>query len=213
MGDAYSELAALGPDGIQLTPGNVPTPGFAIAVARGSMNVRTHHGFAWHDRCGHQVWNEGRCESHSDSVHAPEHGRETNPGWRDELLAHDRLPVLETMYPGFALGKGGELGWAMDHGLALAVDVSHVYIQQCQGVISYSTWRRLQNYEHVAEIHVSANDGRSDAHQLLSADTFGLDWALDRSADGVPLVLECYMHKISDSQRRAQLALATGGPR
>jgi len=54
---------------------------------------------------------------------------------------------------------------------------------------------------------VSANDGRRDLHRPLGADEFGLDWARERLAGGDPVVLECYMHKLSDAERRAQIDL------
>ena len=45
MSAAALDLLALGPDGLQLTPGNAPTPGFLDTLARDGVASRTHHGF------------------------------------------------------------------------------------------------------------------------------------------------------------------------
>ncbi len=201
MGAALDALLQLQPDGLQLTPGNQPTPG--IEARAKALRVRTHHGFdfaLWKK----SVWrDDGTCAIDSDSVHPPvgEH-----PAYA-RFLEHDALPVLETMYPGNGLGTGPELDDAMARGLALAVDVSHVFIQRHAGVIGDATWRRLQDYERIAEVHVSRNDGRSDQHLPLTPDTFGLEWARERLRAGTPLVLESYFHRVSPDARRAQVAL------
>ncbi len=93
------------------------------------------------------------------------------------------------MYPGYRLGCGAELERAMEQGLTLAVDVSHINIQLCAGVMSVCTWERLQRYAAIAEVHVSDNAGRVDSHGPLTADTFGLSWAKERCVQGIPLVL------------------------
>jgi len=73
-----------------------------------------------------------------------------------------------------------------------------------------ATWRRLQTYGRLAELHVSANDGRSDQHRPLDANTFGLAFARERAAEGPPLVRESYLHRLQDSERRQQVALCVG---
>ena len=87
------------------------------------------------------------------------------------------MPILETMYPGYALGDGAALEDAMARRLRLAVDVSHLLMQREQGCLSAATLARVLDYDRIAEIHVSANDGRRDLHAPLAADTFGLAWA------------------------------------
>ena len=207
MDAALERLLALCPDGVQLTPGNMPTPGFATRVER--LRSRTHHGFSFtHWKCA--VWNDdGSCAVASDSVHPP---RATDAAVA-RFLEAERLPVLETMYPGYALGSGPELELAMQRGLALAVDVSHVYLQQTAGMLGEATWRRLQDYPHVAEVHVSRNDGHSDAHLPLTAGTFGLGWALERLRAGTPVIFESYFHRLSLEAQQAQVSLFDGARR
>ncbi len=200
MSGALDELLALGPDGVQLTPGNHPTPRFAERVA--AVRTRTHHGFSFtHAR--HAVWrDDGRCAVSSDSVHPPQR---THPAAATFFDAEH--PVLETMYPGYALGSGSELEAAMSRGLPLAVDVSHVFLQREAGVLGEATWRRLQDYARVVEVHVSKNDGRTDAHQPLTAETFGLEWARAKLRGGTPVIVESYLHRSPADARRAQVAL------
>lgn len=72
MRSAFDELAALGV-GVQLTPGNEPTVGFAEHVKAGAVPVRTHHGFSFkahrllrspHVDEVHVSMNDGRHDSH-----------------------------------------------------------------------------------------------------------------------------------------------------
>lgn len=188
MARAYAELSALA-DGVQLTPGCQPTPGFAPTGP-----VRTHHGYTPTAFRIRDVWGaDGACLVDSDSVHPPAAGGR-----------YSDAPILETMYPGYELGDGDALDAAMDRGARLAVDVSHLFIQRTQGVLSDRTLARVLDYERVEEIHVSANDGARDLHAPLRADSFGLDWARQR---GVPVVLECYFHKLDADARRRQIEL------
>jgi sugar phosphate isomerase/epimerase len=206
MREAFDELAALGADGIQLTPGNAPTRGFEEHVRQSGVATRTHHGFA-PEVMRQEVWSETLQLTRAwHSVHPP---RKVCDDW---LPASGAEVCLETMYPGHPLGAGDALAAAMDAGVRLAVDVSHIFIQREQGVLSDSVWRRLQDYEYVDEIHVSANDGRRDRHAPLCGDTFGLEWARARSAQtGTPVMLECYMHKLSDDERRRQIEIVREG--
>lgn len=206
MRSAFEELVKLA-DGVQLTPGNHPTPGFAAQVA-GAV-IRTHHGFHFERRAS-AVWSAEGCRAPSDSVHPPmsrELGFEDFARWVDLGWS---LPVLETMYPGYLLGSGEQLEWAMARRLALAVDVSHLHMQRCAGLLEARTWRRLMDYPAIAEVHVSANDGQSDQHAPLRADTFGLEWARAQLGAGTPVVLECYMHRLDEAARRRQVALLGG---
>jgi hypothetical protein len=204
MAAAFDELAALGA-GIQLTPGNHPTPGFRAHVAASGVAVRRHHGFSFEARRG-DTWCDGECVTDAESVHPPQAGAP----WRVWYETQTARPILEIMYPGFELGTGEAVEAAMDAGLPLAVDISHVHIQRTQGVMSERTWRRLQDYPRIAEVHLSANDGRHDSHQPLHSSSFGLAWARARLAIGDPVVFECYLHRLSDAERRAQLDLIRG---
>ncbi len=166
---AFDELARHDVDGLQLTPGNLPSPGFRARIAGFDGTTRLHHGFAWelyrqrvYDGCGNlQLREPGR------SVHPPRAlphaGAEPSVAdpvaWLRGVAPCD--PLLETMYPGYVLGCGAELELAMDLGVRLAVDVSHLHLQRTAGVLSSAVERRLREYSRVEEIHVSANDGRS----------------------------------------------------
>jgi hypothetical protein len=204
MARAFDELASL-EVGIQLTPGNTPTEGFHDHVSRSGVVTRRHHGFAFDARKA-PVWSsDGACLVTSESVHPPEAG-ECAGDWRAWYAAATEPPILEVMYPGYELGTGDEVERAIAEHLPLVVDVSHVYIQRAQGVMTDRVWRRLMDYAHVAEVHVSANAGRHDTHEPLREDTFGLAWARERGRQ-LPLVLECYMHRLSVDERRRQIDL------
>lgn len=203
MRDALESLLRLRPDGIQLTPGNQPSPDFEQSLRQ--TKHRKHHGFS-PTRWKQAVWrDDGACAVISDSVHAPLMKDPAAATFLDR--PNELLPVLETMYPGYALGSGQALDDAMNRSLRLAVDISHVFLQRHAGVIGEATWARLQDYEHIAEVHVSRNDGRSDAHLPLTADTFGLEWALARLRAGTPVILESYFHRLPEPARQAQCAL------
>ena len=200
MQRAFDEIARLDIDGIQLTPGNLPTPDFAALVAASSLVTRTHHGFVYDARRA-PVWDAtGACVASSDSIHPPE-----DAGW----VPNGTLPILEVMYPGYALGTGAAVERAIADELVLAVDVSHVHIQRAQGAMDDRVWHRLADYDRIAEVHVSANAGSHDTHDPLTADSFGLAWARERMAD-VPVVLECYMHRLSFDERRRQIDVVRG---
>ncbi len=207
MRQAFDALAPLA-DGVQLTPGNHPTLGFAEHAAR--FAVRTHHGFAYERRV-QPVWSETvECLVGSTSVHPPSSARIDFAAFAAAVDAGARVPVLETMYPGHLLGSEAELSWAMDRRLSLAVDVSHLFIQRCAGVLGDAALRRLLDYDCIDEIDVSHNDGRSDQHAALTDATFGLDWARARGREGTCVVLECYMHRMIDAERRRQVEHARG---
>lgn len=205
QGWAFEALASLAPDGIQLTPGNLPTEGLAAAVARSGLPTRTHQGFDPAARRG-PVWDGPRCVADSDSVHAPPLAVE---GFWERLGRERPSPALEVMYPGHHLGCGRDVLRAMDARLPLAVDVSHVHLQLAAGVMTPAQWARLSDYDRIVEVHVSRDDGRHDVHQPIAPDTFGLAWARERSRDGLPVVLECYMHRMSRAEAADQLGLLT----
>jgi hypothetical protein len=206
MRAAFDELLPLA-DGVQLTPGNVPTPEFAAHIA--SAQTLVHHGFAF-DARRTRVWGPSATPLVARrSVHAPE-TVEASFGELQRAIDAVRAAelVLETMYPGFALGSAGELAWAMAEQLPLAVDISHLAIQRTAGVLDERTLARLLDYDRIAEVHVSQSDGVHDRHAPLTADTFGLTWARARQAAGTPVVIECYMHRLSRDERRRQIELA-----
>jgi hypothetical protein len=209
MQAAFDELRRLA-DGVQLTPGNVPTADFRRHVGTAGTALRRHHGFSFAAR-RREVWDaDGRCRVSAESVHPP---TRDHAAARDFLARLPSLPadvVLETMYPGYCLGDDASVLEAMALARPLAVDVSHVYLARVAGTMTEATWARLQDYEHIVEVHLSANDGRSDAHRSLARDTFGLPWAQAQGRAGTPLVLECYMHRLDGDERRRQVDLARG---
>jgi hypothetical protein len=196
MSDAARTLAALAPGrvGLQLTAGCAPSP---IDV---DCPTRTHHGFC-HQALRSRVWDGGRLLWHGDSLHPPRTS-EVPDDWRppDDV-------VLETMYPGYAaLANGDQIAAAMDAGRWLAVDIAHLGIQMYHGILDKPVLHRLLNYERVAEVHVSTSRDDRDTHSKLTDTTWGVDWARDHLARGTPVILECYMHKLSDEERLEQVA-------
>lgn len=138
--------------------GNAPTAGFDAWREAYSRPLRTHHGFTQY-ALRRPVWSEAQELAGSwDSVHPP---RGVDPGWLPDALPEGTC--LEVMYGTHALGTGRAVELAMDGGVRLAVDVSHVHIQLCQGAMEPSTWARLREYAHVEEIHVSATTGAATA--------------------------------------------------
>jgi sugar phosphate isomerase/epimerase len=209
MSNAFDELARL-EVAIQLTPGNFVTRGFREHVARSGVTTRAHHGFAWTMRRT-ETWSaDGACLVASESVHPPKSDAPAAATWWQWFERAPVKPILETMYPGYTLGDGEAIERLMDDGVVLAVDISHVFIQRTQGTMTEATWRRLCDYDRIAEVHVSANGGEHDSHRPLGDTTFGLAWARAKLAAGTPTVLECYMHKLSDGDRRRQLELVRG---
>src|SRR5688572_6432684 len=203
MRSSFDELASLSIEGVQLTPGNLPEPGFRAHAEASLLALRTHHGFDWEQR-RRPVW-EGARAIAADSVHPPASDGAFE-AWLDALIDP---PALEIMYPGHHLGNERELAVAMERRVALAVDVSHAYIQIMQGVLTSSGWRRLMSYDRIVEIHVSANDGKSDSHRPIDAHTFGLEWARERASE-LPVILESYFHKLPAEDRRRQIDLLRG---
>ena len=212
--EAWEELVALAPDGIQLTPGCVASPGFKEKVSGTLIPVAYHHSFEWNAYRGGPLWGEkGVYLGHdSRSIHPPSTKLGVNADvWIAKQLAEDHDLVFETMYPGYLLGSGPELEAAMDARLRLAVDVSHVFIQKTKREISDQTLKRLFDYDKVEEIHVSSNKGLFDSHFPLETESFGLEWARERGAE-VPVVLESYLHKLTQAGRQQQLDLVRSAP-
>lgn len=204
--DALAALLVHQPDGIQLTPGNLPSPGFEATVRESAIPFRLHHGFAW-DRYRRPVWDEAHSPiaiERDRSVHGPHGDEAAFDAWLDLVVERDLL--LETMYPGYLLGTGEQLERAMDARLRLAVDIAHLKIQRHHGVLSDRVHRRLLEYPRIEEIHVSTNGGRHDSHRPLHAEVEDLDWARERSHD-MPVVLESYWHRLDHGERERQLDL------
>ncbi len=207
--DALAALLVLRPDGIQLTPGNLPTPGFEAEVREHAIPFRFHHGFAW-DRYRRAVWDEAWAPiaiEHDRSVHGPrsdalDAASDRFASWLEDVAERDLL--IETMYPGYVLGTGAALERAMDAGLRLAVDIAHLWIQRYHGVLPDRVHRRLLDYDRVEEIHVSTNEGRYDSHRPLHPDVADLGWARERQVD-LPVVLESYWHRLDHGERERQL--------
>ena len=196
MNDAAETLAALAPGrvGLQLTPGCAPSP---IEV---SCPTRTHHGFTT-QALRTPVWVDGKLAWHGDSLHPPQ-ARQVPDDWQPPDWV-----VLETMYPGYAaLANGDQIAAAMDAGRWLAVDIAHLDIQRYHGILEDPVLQRLLSYRRVAEVHVSTSREARDVHAKLTPSTWGLEWARDRLATGTPVVLECYMHKLSHEERLEQVA-------
>ncbi len=104
------------------------------------------------------------------------------------------------------LATGDQLAAAMDAGRWLAVDVAHLDIQRFHGLLPRSVLNRLLEYERVAEVHVSTSREHRDTHAKLTVRDWGVEWAQVRLAAGTPVVLECYMHKLSHEERLEQVA-------
>jgi hypothetical protein len=204
--EAFAQLSALPVDGIQLTPGNLPSPGFREQTRRYGGQLHYHHSFSWgHYRA--QVYDSaGRTPKLPQkwSIHPPVVKHPVSfETWLAGALEVDAL--CEVMYPGYRLGQDAELVEAMASGLRLAVDISHLRIQRHRGDLREATIGKLLAYDRVEEVHVSHNEGRADSHLPLRADTPWLDWARERRRAGVALVFESRMHAVSPADFLAQL--------
>jgi hypothetical protein len=212
MQSAAQYLMSLGADGLQLTPGNAPSEKFRQWVSQQNFEIRTHHGFCW-NRLRQNVWDSDyNCLVNSHSVHPPKADHEISQRWKYKAEQGEYQNVLlETMYADYYLGSKEEILWAMAVGLNLAVDVSHIYIQLCQGSLDILTWQKLQEYPNIKEFHISANNGKGDIHQPINSKTFGLEWIKHRTngVQDVPVVLECYMHHLSLAERQEQVNLVS----
>lgn len=202
---AVEELWELEPDGIQLTPGNYPERGFRTWFLSQNIPFKLHEGFDWSFR-RRPVWGDyGECLAlEGATIHPPK--TQTHDVALQQAV-FDSGRVLETMYPGYVLGYERSLQEAMDAQIPLAVDVSHIDLQFESSVISQECWQRLQAYEHIHEIHVSQTYKGKDAHRALTRESFGLQWAREHTA---PVVLECYMHRLSKDERQRQVEMIRG---
>jgi hypothetical protein len=201
---AATTLLELGFDGVQLTPGCAPEPALQETLDAANVRYSTHHGYS-NVALRRKVWDgTGALASSSDSIHPPRrataaafwHLAETDPA---------ALPIIEVMYGSYALGCSQDIARAMRLGLRLAVDVSHLHIQLTEQTSSAASIRSLLEYEHIAEIHLSHNDGTKDAHQPLQRTSYQAAWAKERQ--GTPVVFEGYMHRLSTKERFEQVEL------
>lgn len=194
--DAFDALASLPVDGIQLTPGNLPSLGFRERVARYTGALRFHHSFSWQHYRGQVYDASGKPPPlpRAWSIHPPSARHPVGfGGWLEAALQVDAL--CEVMYPGQLLGSDDELREAMLSGLRLAVDISHVHIQRCRGDLGDATLARLLAYPRIEEVHVSHNAGQADSHLPLRAETRWLSWARERAQSGLPMIYESRMHE------------------
>ena len=205
--EALKELLLLKPTGIQLTPGNVIDSEFTSLLGRTSISTRTHNGFSW-KAMRKRVWEDGVLNGYWDSVHAPTF--KDCPNWWLNIQTNSGQPAWEIMYPSkhnYHLSTWAELDNAMNMGIKLAVDISHLAIMRdCYGEFPL-TLKRLQDYHNINEIHVSQSIRDKDAHAPITKDTLYLEWAKERLASGTQVVLECYMHKLTQDERLRQIAL------
>jgi hypothetical protein len=195
QGEAFAALTRLPVDGIQLTPGNLPTPGFREQAQAYGGRLRYHHSFSW---------THYRAEVYDSAARTPKLPRDWSvhpppvkhpAGFEQWLNAALEVEALcEIMYPGYRLGQDSEVLAAMTHGLRLAVDISHLHVQRRRGDLQAATLGKLLDYDRIEEVHVSHNLGRADSHLPLQADTPWLDWARERRRAGVPLIFESRMH-------------------
>ena len=217
MENAAEELLELGPDGLQLTPGCVPTAGFRDSLKSRKVYTQTHHGFC-ETALRRPVWDGATLLVDADSVHPPLY-REAdeemsahhlrNMGWW-QAAVRGWKPAMEVMYDNYILGCGGDVRLAMQMKMPLAVDISHVEIQLRKGQIAEETWRMLQDYDLISEVHVSESKDGKDVHAPITRRTPGLNWAREKMNSGTVVVLEAYMHKLNKDQRREQLAILRG---
>jgi hypothetical protein len=206
MQSSAEELLALKPFGLQLTPGNAPTLGFENWLKENNINYLVHHGFCW-NTLKQNVWDEkGKFLTNSHSVHPPLKTNLDSDTWYKILEKKQNLPILETMYPEYYLGNGLEIEQAMQLELDLAIDISHIFIQKVNNLITEKLWKKLQNYSNIKEIHVSANSGKRDSHKIINQESFGLEWAKERCNE-IPVILECYMHRLSGNERLEQMQI------
>jgi len=146
MQGAAEELLELGAAGLQLTPGNVPTPNFWQWLQDYQVDSRTHHGFHYRAlKC--KVWKENaECLPKSHSVHPPRLTDSMVEVWRKKLAAgaYSHL-LLETMYPGYCLGDGEEIARAMAMSLTSICNCARVVCHPRSGGDSRTT-NRSENF-------------------------------------------------------------------
>lgn len=190
-------------DGLQLTPGN---PGGWSREPWFRWN--RHMGHGW-DRPIERVYGPGdEPKWRHGSIHA-------RANWRTLAERGDGL-VLECMYPGAKEPAGfittEDYAWAVQNSVPVALDLSHASIAIARGVLTEEAVMDLLARGDVREVHLSYNDGRADQHRPVPAayPWLGAAEAWAKAHPDRPVVLECYMHRLSDDQRRDQVARLEG---
>ncbi|MCA9569138.1 MAG: hypothetical protein KC656_14920 [Myxococcales bacterium] len=200
--EGLKALLRLQPAGLQLTPGWFPVPGFRELLDRVRLPVRLHDGFSW-TAYRRPVWGEGRLllgrAGAGHSLHPP---RRPWEGWLETAVQAGY--AVEVMPPGRALSTAPELERALELRAPLALDIAHLHLLALAGV-SDRVLRRILDSPDVAEVHVSASDGRVDAHLPATRDSWLAGWALERKADGVPLIVECRFQGLDPGERERAL--------
>lgn len=129
---AFDELCLLGSHGIQLTPGNLVSEGFEKLVRASGRPYRMHHGFAWTSYRNEVYDVTGRADvARGVSIHSPRAAKTPFAAWLEHAYARDQL--VEIMYPDYHLGSGEQITAAMRLGVRIAVDISHLWIQEHAG--------------------------------------------------------------------------------
>ena len=192
--------------GIQLTGGNIPYLNLQEDLERNNIPHKVHHNFDWNTKLV-PVWNnEGKLlKFDSDSIHPPFKNKVKDQDfWNNSVNdCIENNIALEIMYKEYFLGNTNEINRILDTNIPIALDVSHLNLMRVQKLIDSDTINRLLNYSNISEIHVSHNQGYRDSHELMNKDTYLLDWAKERK--DIPLVLECYFHKLTKEQRIQQI--------
>lgn len=219
-------------DGLQLCPGNLPIARSDIhtllqSVKANNKVLKRHHGYSETDikesvwrkvANGHYFYSATHIVNNQnsivqDSVHPPPMADfldDTAP--ENVILEYPSEVALEIMYVSnhnYPLTTIEEVKRAMDNGQALALDLSHVDINQKFG--RAAEWEqlieKLLDYKKLKEIHMSQSIHERDAHARLSSQAFKLDVAREWHKRNKVLVLECYMHKMSQKERQDQINL------
>lgn len=201
--EAAQELLQLPVDGLQLTPGNDNDWTQDSLEQLASIRTNRHQGHSFdkrvarvYDNAGALVWTHGSVHAHSN--------------WRS---VGEAGITVETMYPNgrypYALMTTAEYYEAIELQTPIALDLSHADICINKGLLTAEAARKLLYLGNVQELHVSFNDGRHDTHIPMPPDYHWVEqaeWFAQTYPDR-PVVIECYMHKLTPEQRLAQVEI------
>lgn len=201
--EAAQELLQLPVDGLQLTPGNKPDWDEQSLARLAETRTNRHQGHSFEKMLSPVYDHKDQLQWQHGSVHAHEN-------WR-ELGA--RGITVETMYPNskypYALMTNREYLEAIRLQTPLALDLSHADICISQGLVSEPAVTQLLVHGNIQELHVSYNNGRHDTHSPIPDNYHWLGeviaWA--KAHPDRPVVVECYLHKLSPTDRRRQFDL------
>lgn len=199
MQEGYDNLLKLNVEGIQLTPGNIPTKDFKLDIP-----YRLHHTFSFNSNIGRIYDNNyiTNINSPDHSIHPPKRCQYTGK-FEDWLNRVHSNTILEIMYPIYYLSNDKEINMLLDKHQPVAVDISHLFICLSQKSISEETLNRIMNYDNIKEIHFSHNNGKFDSHQPMNDKTPFLSWGKERN--NVPWIYESLLHKASYDEAMFQL--------